>query len=212
MFKAVGEVILDILFPKFCCGCSKLDTYLCGSCFNSLELLSSPIKLSLTNHYIKKITAVCYYDKTVKELIHTYKYDSVKDISETIAQFIFYTTTLPQVDYITAVPLHPKRQLERGFNQSELVARTLAQYCTIQYSTLLKREVSRSAQATIVDFEARQENIAGQFAIAEVNITGKSILIFDDVCTTGATLNECAKILLNHGAASAEGLVLAHGS
>ena len=212
MFKAVGEVILDILFPKFCCGCSKLDTYLCGSCFNSLDLLSSPIKLSLRDHYINKISAVCYYDKTIKELIHTYKYDSVKDISETIAQFIFYTTTLPQVDYITSVPLHPERQLERGFNQSELIAQKLAQYSGIQYSTLLKREVSRSAQATIVNFAARQENISGQFVATEVNITGKNILIFDDVCTTGATLNECAKVLLSHGAASVEGLVLAHGS
>jgi ComF family protein len=212
MFKALGEVILDILFPKFCCGCSKLDTYLCGSCFNSLDLLSSPIKLSLTDHYIKKISAVCYYDKTIKELIHTYKYDSVKDISETIVQFIFYTTTLPQVDYITAVPLHPQRQLERGFNQSELVARTLAQLSNSNYHPLLKREVSRSAQASLADYAARQKNIVGQFAIAEVNITGKSILIFDDVCTTGATLNECAKVLLEHGAASVEGLVLAHGS
>lgn len=215
MFKVIGEVLLDLLFPKFCCGCSKMDTYLCGSCFNEVDLLSMPIKLSLEPQYITQITAVAYYERIIRSLIHTYKYEFVQGIGKSLAQFIYYTTQIPTTDYITAVPLHPQRAQERGFNQSALVAQELSKLTGTEYIELLERTSFTMPQASITDKQKRLTNITNHFKISNdlilTKITGKTVLIIDDVSTTGATLNECARILVSAGVSAVEGLVIAHG-
>ncbi len=228
MFKVVGAVLFDLVFPKFCCGCSRMDTYLCGECFNKIDLLSRPLTLQLEDQVISEFRAVAYYDEVIRNVIHTYKYEFVQGIGQALARFIYYTTILPKVDYITAVPLHPKRQRERGFNQAEVIASELSKLSLLPFLPLLQRTAFKTAQAKTKSRTDRTENIKGQFHIIDSSknvdlqsaalsfdppsLTNKSILIIDDVCTTGATLNECARVLLAAGAKSVEGLVVAHGS
>jgi ComF family protein len=113
-------------------------------------------------------------------------------------------------DIVTWVPLHSTRQRERGFNQSQILARQIARaYPTINCTRLLKRIRPTKSQARLKRKE-RLTNLAGAFAAAgKTPFSGKSILLIDDVCTTGSTINECARTLKSHGASTVYGLTFA---
>jgi ComF family protein len=215
MFKLVGEVILDLLSPRFCCGCGKLDTYLCPDCFNTIDYISLPLTHTLGKNYLESLQAACYYDGVIKELLQTCKYDSVYGVGECLGEFLYYATLLPQVDLITAVPLHQQRERERGFNQSVLIAQKLSALTEIPFCDMLTRTTYTAPQANISDAAKRQSNVAHCFAISAAAsdcIQNKRILIIDDVTTTGATMNACARVLCEAGAQLVQGLVVAHGS
>lgn len=216
MFKIVGEVLLDLLFPKFCCGCGKMDTYLCGKCFNEIDLINMPLQLEFEQQYISNIQAVAYYEHVMRAAIHAFKYEYVQGLGQALAHYIYYTTQLPKADVITAVPIHKDREAERGFNQAALLAEQLSQLTNSTYCNTLMRTQFTTSQASITDRQQRLKNIKNHFCIANAvateQVKDRTVLIIDDVCTTGATLNECARVLLETGAKSVEGLVLAHGN
>ena len=213
--KSLVAFVLNIFFPKFCCGCGTLETYLCPRCYNTISLIALPLTLDLTERKIDEVYAVSHFEGTVRSLIHTLKYTGVRDVAHTIARFMYYVHTIETVDYITAVPLHEHRFAERGFNQSEEIAQELAHLLKKKYLPVLIREKYTQAQASLSDKIERQKNVANTFVFVESYteaITNKTILIIDDVCTTGSTLNECATVLKKAGADRVTGLVLAHGN
>jgi ComF family protein len=114
---------------------------------------------------------------------------------------------------LISVPLHPRRLNWRGFNQSELFAKNLAD--TFQMETasdVIERMVNTVPQADIKEREERLKNLNGIFGIFnKEKITGREVLLIDDICTTGATLNECAKVLKANGATKVTSLVVARG-
>ena len=115
---------------------------------------------------------------------------------------------------IVPIPLSQARFRWRGFNQAQLIAQSLTDviYLKIENNFLLKTRQT-PPQALIADRHQRQENLRGAFAISPTaDIAGKNILLIDDICTTGATLNECAKILKAKGAASVSAFVAARES
>ena len=213
--RSVASLVLDTFFPQFCCGCGRPYTYLCAQCFNTIDFISLPIRLHVSQQYIAEVISCCYYDGVIKNLIHTYKYDGVKGIGYTLAELTYYSCSLPSCDYITAVPLHENRLRERGFNQSETVARHLSQRTAIPFIQPLQRSLFTQAQADISDRDMRSSNVHNQFSkVVEFDsalIAGKSIIIVDDVCTTGSTLNECARVLKQMGTREVVGLTIAHG-
>ena len=111
------------------------------------------------------------------------------------------------------VPLHPRRLNWRGFNQSELFARDLADTFQMEMvSDVIERIINSTPQADIKEREERLKNLNGIFKVSnEDKIAGREILLIDDVCTTGATLNECARVLKENGATKIVGLVVARG-
>lgn len=215
MFKIFWIFIVDLFFPKFCCGCNKMETYLCASCFNKIDLTSLPVQLKLEPLYLDQLNSLAYYDGVIKKLIHTFKYDHIQDVGQTLAHLLYYSVQFPKIDFITAVPLSVKRKKERGFNQSEVIAIRLAELLQLPYQQFLIRTTFLKAQAEVENREERLQNIKGQFVytneVSKKILQDKKILIIDDVCTTGSTLNECAKILKAHGARAVLGLTLAHG-
>jgi len=114
------------------------------------------------------------------------------------------------IDLIVAVPLHKKRQCERGYNQSYLLAKELSKLINLPMDeTSLVREKYVLPQARTGSVEERRENVRDVFACREDTIRGHSILLIDDVTTSGATMNACASVLKKAGAGTVRGLALA---
>ena len=109
------------------------------------------------------------------------------------------------------VPLAKRREKERGFNQAELLATSLSEITSLPILKALIRTRNTKAQSTLVH-EVRAQNMAKAFALApEVDVKGLGIILVDDVYTTGATLEECARTLIQAGATEVWGLVVARG-
>jgi len=120
-----------------------------------------------------------------------------------------YVTRLGNFDIVTAVPVSGKRFAQRGYNQSELMARRLCRIAEMPYQECLKKIRDTKPQSRI-GFRKRTKNVKGAFAVINRGeVAGKNILLIDDVYTTGATMRECSKVLKRAGAAAVYGLTLA---
>lgn len=233
MWKSEAKnLIFDTFFPKFCFVCKKEGEYLCYDCLSSLEILESFFclcekpkrmprpekckncsKKSLNGLYF----AISYKKGLIKELIHKFKYEPyAKEISKTLANIIcFYFLKNEKSfdkDYfvIVPVPLTLKKLKRRGFNQSEEIAKELSVLMQIPLvsNSLLKTKETKPQME--ISGEARRENIKGAFAVKnKEKISGKKILLLDDVYTTGSTMEECASILKDTGAKEVWGLAVA---
>jgi len=109
------------------------------------------------------------------------------------------------------VPLHPRRERWRGFNQAEILARAVAENYNLELNTGKLIRMKHKKPQTKLDSVARQKNIQGCFAWQGENLNKQNIILIDDVVTTGATLNECAKVLKANGAGQVWGLAVAKG-
>ena len=152
------------------------------------------------------------FDGVARKLVYDFKYHHVRILAQFLAQFLadyFRTSRLP-ADILIPVPLHPRRLRERGYNQSGLLAQELAHLILLPLDdTTLVRSINTPAQARTANIRARQENVAGAFVCQNNSLKDKHVLLIDDVCTTGATLNACAVALKNMDAASVWGLTVA---
>jgi competence protein ComFC len=210
---SLGSVVLDVLFPPFCAGCSRIGTYLCADCFEQIEFLPLPIPLDLDPNYLDGLTAATLFEEPVKSLLHEYKYQSVRGIGQWCGRMLYETTPFPLTDVSTSVPLHHKRQRLRGFNQAEEIAVELAKLTKTSYQPLLKRIKHTDFQASITDRSQRLTHLQNCFEFIKPDQSiGSTVLLIDDVTTTGTTLNECAKVLKANGFTQVFGLVVAHGN
>jgi ComF family protein len=220
--KLIFDSLLEIIYPPFCCHCGKFGNYLCPECFGLIKFYPLPLEIKVENPELDKLIAGAQYAEPLRSLIKKMKYGSAKDIGKVLGGMLWQTTHFPLVDLITAVPLHPSRKNKRGFNQAEIIARELSRLSQIPYREILIRTTNNKNQASIKDKEERLLNLENIFQLApkyenklksNANQTlPQKILIIDDVTTTGATLNECAKVLKKHQVKKIIGLVIAHGS
>jgi ComF family protein len=159
------------------------------------------------------IQAAAEFSFPIDQLIKELKYRRVKNIGVTCGRLIYYAVDLPDAEIITAVPLHRQRQTERRFNQSEVVARELARLLKKPYLPLLARRKNTPHLASISDKSIRAQVITNSFVLNPkyAHLSDQSVLIVDDVVTSGATINECAKTLRNHGFSRVNGVAVAHG-
>ncbi|HEX7586089.1 MAG TPA: ComF family protein [Patescibacteria group bacterium] len=172
--------------------------------------------------------AAKYRENNLSRVVHFYKYNLVQDLHIPLGRIMakaFLDNSLPLPDLIVPVPLHPRRLRWRGFNQSELLANYISENLTPGMkipvlNDLLIRKKHTTPQMKVRKYSERKENIQNAFALnpplpsgERVGVRGKlknkKILLIDDIATTGATLNECAKVLKNAGAKKVFGLVLA---
>ncbi|MFN7996733.1 MAG: ComF family protein [Bryobacteraceae bacterium] len=154
--------------------------------------------------------AFCYgaYEGTLRKLIHLYKYSGIRRLADPMGRLIVSALPLDrQFDAVVPVPLHWRRRWQRGFNQSELLARAIARRRGIPMLGVLRRGSATRAQAGLSNAQ-RRENVAGAFR-ARRRVPGMRILLVDDVMTTGATSGACARVLKRAGAKSVSVVSLA---
>lgn len=196
--------LLNILFPENCvcqiCGkeCADVSDGLCAAC--KIDLI--PCAALPAHPPLSACAAGLMYTDTARSAIHQFKYSDAVYLASLLTSYMH----IPPAwifDVIVPVPLHPIRKFMRGYNQSERLASALKRRCAalarIPISPeLLKRTRYTPSQTTKTSLE-RRENIADAFR-ASAAVKGKSILLIDDVITTGATLSACAEALHRSGA------------
>jgi ComF family protein len=228
------KFISDIIFPKICFGCQKEGTYLCQDCQSVLEisetsfcLCQEPIRLPepgkcrkcRQNNLNGLYFAVPYRDVLAKKLIHQFKYEPyVKELSESLASLIINHFQLIQKSFeqekfiLVPVPLTKKKLKQRGFNQSEEIAKEISKSLKLPLTSgCLFKEKETLSQMSL-SAETRRENVKGVFSLKNGElIKDKKILLVDDVYTTGSTMEECAKILKEAGGKEVWGVAVARG-
>jgi len=225
MPSKLKEFILDLLFPKFCLNCRKEGTYLCVDCAELLEITGfhQPAHLaSLADLYF----AVNYQNPLVQNLIKNFKYEPfVKELSQTIASLIIKHFQLmdnrpvfhPAINVnnqanfaFIPVPLHRSKLKWRGFNQAEEICKNLAEFFQLPVINHCLIRIKKTSPQTELTGSARKENIKNAFLVKNKElIKNKNIILVDDVYTTGATLQECSRVLKQAGAQKVIGLVFA---
>lgn len=200
-----------ILFPSFCVRCEKWGELLCDDCYETIDFLYDQPLPQLTPLYLDEVICACRYGGAIKDLLRALKYHSVIEAGKFSAQLLYHCVTIPPVECITSVPIHPKRLTERGFNQSQVIAQTLAQLTNLPHQDLLIRTIHGSHQASVRSRAERLSHVANHFSLNSnrAQPLPHTILLIDDVLTTGSTLNECAKVLKTNGCKKVIALTLA---
>lgn len=199
------QTFLDLIFPRFCHICQQRifdEKILCNECRKLLKFrnkVEHPSESSFQQAY-----AVYDFNPSIQKLIHEFKYNELKNIGvflgEQAAEYIQSQKVFPHVDYIVPVPLHSVRKRFRGFNQSEVLTKTIAQKCKIPHLPHLIMRRRYTQTQTKLGRLARKQNVAGAFRCKSAEkVRGKSILLVDDVFTTGATVETISNLLQNNG-------------
>lgn len=237
--KFIIDFLLDILFPVKCLGCKKEGEWICKSCLDRIELLqvqtcpkcNKPSKNgkfccclgqngSSNSALSGIIIAARYQDKLLQKAIHAFKYRFIRDLAVPLSHILikilkktlFQEEQKPHNIILIPVPLHKRKILQRGFNQAELLAKEISKKFGMP---LAKDKVIRTKNTKPqieLDPAARQTNVQDAFLCQKEIPKNKTIIIIDDVCTTSATLSECAKaIRAKNPSKKIWGLVLARG-
>lgn len=232
--KKILDLILDILFPCFCLSCQKEGCLLCPDCCSLLSvcqdnfcLCKNPKKLISPGKckacQSKKLNGLFFalsYDQALaKKLITKLKYPPyLKDLSKILCDLIITHFNLSNnklnfSDFILIpVPLFQKKLKQRGFNQSEKIAEQLGLALNIPLIKNVLLKIKQTRSQTELSENQRKENVKGAFLVKKKErAAGKKILLVDDVYTTGATMQECAKALKASGAKQVWGLAAARG-
>jgi len=228
--RGAGTLLLDAVIPRRCGLCGRFDTFLCPDCSARLPAAAPPrcptcwsipgprgacrTCATVLVHSLAGVRARYRLEDGARRLVHALKYEGLSALSEPMGALLAPSLAAWGIppDLIAPVPLHPGRERRRGFNQAALLARSLGEHAGVPVAErLLRRTRATAAQVRSGGVEARRANVAGAFAVAEAGRTsGRTVLLVDDVCTTGATLRACADALRAAGARSVYGLTFAH--
>jgi competence protein ComFC len=216
----VRESAIDFFFPSHCVGCGKVGTFFCDSCYRALPRILPPIctkcgKPESTGalcptcwgwqSQLDGIRSPFRFDGVIRQAIHELKYRNLRAIASHLAGLLYtYLQTSPvEGEILVPVPLYYKRLRYRGYNQSSLIARDLGKLTGLPVvEHCLNRLKDTPAQARTKTADERRRNVVDAFSCTGDHFAGKTILLIDDVCTSGATLEACAMALKLAGASS----------
>lgn len=199
--KIMGSDLLNLFLPASCTSCGKVlsdaKVIICNSCYSSLKKITPEqieiFKTRVNDRKFDDIYILFEFSELFQKLMYFFKYEGYQEIARYFANTIYESINY-EYDIITFVPLHKTKQRERGFNQSEVIASFYCNKSKLSFNNKILKRIKYTMSQTKLDRQKRQENIGKAFAV-EADVANKSILLIDDVITTGATLNECAKIL-----------------
>ena len=208
-------VLADMFYPQRCVGCSRrASDVLCLPCFEALPKITPPLcgRCGLPTAFevygcdgcrtvdlaFDGARAPLRYEGVGKGAVHILKYGGYRPVVERLmAPLMAGSLGGEGFDGVTAVPLHRSRLAKRGFNQAEVLGRAVAHRIGAPFLDVL-RAVRGTRDQVELTAPGRRENVAGAFAVRGP-VPGRLLLV-DDVMTTGATLNECARVLKSSGA------------
>jgi ComF family protein len=215
-FKELGKTFLNLIYPCYCNFCERKildgDIYFCNECYSSLHYLEITKKQKLDLQCDNSCSLFIFYpDSVSQKIIHLIKYEGKQNLGVKMGREFGTKLNAHNItaDFIIPLPLHITRKRERGYNQAEVIAKGISQVLKIPLRTDIIKRYKYTQSQTKLNREERQANVRGAFLVKESDLTGKEIFILDDVITSGATMNECAKLLKERGAKNVTALSLA---
>lgn len=235
------DFLLEIIFPEFCLDCGRPGSYLCLDCRHKLVFLRRQTcpyceKININGqscrHCQKEgyldgvLSAGSYSEPLLRKIIKTYKFQSLETLHRTLEDFLIrflhcrldeFKIEIPKFQFfqennliLVPIPISAARHRFRGFSQCEVIARKICQEFSWPLDLGLIKFKNTPAQTKLSD-QARRKNPCQAFRWSGAKLTGRSVILLDDVFTTGATLNEAARVLKENGAGKVWGLTLAKG-
>jgi len=218
---------VDLIFPPQCGGCGKAGERFCATCLASLASLPQPqcaqcgYPLPPSGHCVAShlsgtaalagIRSAFFFEGPVQRALHRLKYKRDIILADSLACLLreaWRAYDLPG-DLVVPVPLSAERLRERGYNQANLLARAFAELTRLPYLSSGAVRIRHTASQVKLSAAQRRENVACAFEAKPQVVFGQTIILIDDVCTTGATLAACAEALRAAGAAGVWGFTLA---
>ena len=202
------ETIKNIIFPPCCLMCGKWNvSFLCTECKKELdEKAVFQIEQKNSNYYFEKHIYLFQYEGKIRNLILDYKFNDkaylYKIFSEIVIKNKKICGILKKYDIIIPVPIHAKRKKQRGYNQSELIAKEIAKLQSkLQYDNKILQKEKNTVPQSSLSKEQRKQNVQNVYKLVnQEKIRNKKIILLDDIYTTGNTVNACAKLLKENGA------------
>lgn len=229
--------LAGLLFPRRCPVCHETveepGELACGICRLKLPYINGPacrkcgkpllsgereycMDCRNRRHHFRQGKAPFVYDKLMRESIARFKYGGRKEYAafyaEEILRRCWKEAAYWKPEVLVPIPLHPSRKRKRGFNQAQLVAERLSQKTGIPMDAGLLRRVKKTHAQKELSGRDRAANLRGAFSIRDEKVPYKKILLVDDIYTTGSTMDEAARMLLEHGAGSVYFLCICVGS
>ena len=222
------NLILNFFLPRTCFACGadlKTEGLLCPDCLKKVEFIKGmlcarcgvPLKSGgkycyncrgskASKYKCSFIRSSLKFNEQTRALVHAFKYEKYLSIAPYFAEVMYRTyrqnPEYREASYLVPVPIYKSKQRKRGFNQAEVLATYLSKICGIPVLNALKK-VKNTKSQTKLSREERKENILGAFSLSkgvEGKIRKEALILIDDVCTTSATLEECARVLKESGA------------
>jgi len=210
--------LLQYLFPRQCCICKETlrqnAPYICPACKKSLQSQTAHGFIEGEGTHLDRLISCAYYKDDFKKAIKAFKYYGRLYYKVPFAKLLlsaYIRSGSEEFDLLVSIPSTLLKRIKRGYNQTEILAKEFERAVgrSSIYSPVLKKIRKTKNQAELTG-EERQENLKGAFALKkDANVSGKTILLIDDVTTTSSTLEECAKVLKRGGAARVIALTLA---
>lgn len=192
-------------------GNNFIDNYICHDCKDNLDILNREIDLDSKD--IDSAFYILGFNRFIKEMIYDFKFNGksylYKPLASIMIDSIIDLNLNQQVDYIYFIPSHRRKEAIRGYNQSELLASYISKKLDIELSTNNLIKYRHTKEQNKLNKSGRINNLKDSFKIKRPeDIKGKSILLIDDIVTTGSTFIECAKVLKESGAKEITALAL----
>lgn len=212
-----------ITIPKLyrCIFCGRLKKHensyynnerigLCHECFSKLELTPKPFSFEGTRG-IDYLVSPIFYSGKIRNVIIDYKFHGNRAFSDILSYLLCDLTKdmihLSKFDIVIPVPISKHRYNERGYNQAALLAKPFAKYFNVPYSDDILLKIKETKRQSRISRAERFTNVQGAFKACE-NLTGRKILLIDDIYTTGGTMSACADALISMGAKNIAGVSL----
>lgn len=213
----ISRTTLDWLFPPTCLGCGEEGVFFCPECFSKIKLVPQTVcnycggftskKGKCPNCANKRLPyagfrAFAYYDGVVRKAIHHLKYQNDLTIGRYLAGWLqlVYQRTDWEVDLIVPIPIGEQKRVERGYNQAERLAKPLSEMLEIPFTSEALIRINEISSQVGLNHDQRQENVRQAFVAKAQSVKQKSVLLLDDVFTSGATMEAAATELMQAGA------------
>jgi competence protein ComFC len=226
-----GWKILDWFFPPSCAGCGEWGKKYCPECLKKTKLISNPIcqlcgdpvpdprivicdRCNSSEVAFFAVRSWAYFEDPLQSAIHQLKYKQDIGLAGELARHLIGMLKKIgwQIDVVLGIPLDSVRRRERGYNQAALLAKPISWELGIKYQPEAVVRIKQTRTQVGLDRRERVENMAGAFQAREDLVSDATILLVDDVITTGSTMNACALSLLQSGAATVYGITLARSA